>query len=177
VDVSPDLKEKLFNGEINVFNCTRCAHVEPLEVPLLYHDMRREFLVWYFPLNSLGEDGFLNYFTQHGELDGNELNIPKDNLRTHFVFDMNELLRYIVFRERLYEKWEAHEGEERGNDVKEALPMTEIDAEAAAVLMEAVQHLVQAIHLKPALEETIREVLEILLKAVTALAPEPEGTA
>lgn len=174
VDVSPGLKEKLFNGEINVFNCTKCAHVEPLEVSLLYHDMQRKFLVCYVPLSYLDEKDALNQFTKSGDMHGGA---SPEFERIHVVFDMNELLRYIVFRERLHEKWEEHNEEEHGTDIKEAFPMTENDSETAAVLMEAAQHLIQAAHLKPALEETVREVLEMLMKAVAELAQESEGTA
>ena len=138
------------------------------------HDMQRKFLVWYIPLSYLDEKDALKQFTKAGDMRSGS---RPEFERIHVVFDMNELLRYVVFRERLYEKWQEHNEEEPEIDIKEAFPMTENDSETAAVLMEAAQHLMQAVRLKPVLEGTVREILEMLMKAVTALEQEPEGTA
>jgi len=183
VDVSPDLKGKLFNGEINVFMCTTCAHIEPLSVPLLYHDMLRKFLVWYCPPSSLNDEAFLSYFTEQGELNTADMpDAPKGSFpeyeRIHVVFDMSELLRYIMFRERVHEKWQEHKGDVSDIDAQEKRPtMAESDWEAAALVRSASDQLVQAASFKPMLRDAVIEALRIIRKALEELSQEPEGAA
>jgi hypothetical protein len=113
-DVSPEAREDLFEGKINTFECASCASRVFVPIPLLYHDMRRRFCVQYFPFQALEEKSFLDRFDN----DGSDLipfeavaRIKKPSypaamayLRSpHVVFDMGELVRYVLFRERLHE--------------------------------------------------------------------------
>lgn len=112
VDLNPDLRTKLFNGEINVFKCEYCGHAAHFaDVPLLYNDMKREFAVWYFPLSSLEQKDFYDDFSADGKL---KLNEPLQKVyskcgindylsRTHIVFSMPEMLCYVIFRENLFD--------------------------------------------------------------------------
>lgn len=107
----PELKQKLFNGELNVFKCNTCKHTGLINAPLLYHDMERKYCVQYYPQESLKEDSFLRQFSQEGKwsyekIDNLTKMLPKGGayLATpHFVFDMNEMIRYIKFRDRLFD--------------------------------------------------------------------------
>jgi hypothetical protein len=179
VAVSPELKEKLFNGEINVFNCAGCGEVRPLHVPLLYNDMQKKVLVWYFPLSDIEKEGFLDQFTEQGQWTSN---IPDSRFpeygRIHVVFELYEMLRYIVFRERLHEKWmERNEAGDSGT-AEEGKPLwSESDQEAAAELMEGALHLFHAAKINPMLEGTVREAALIIHNAVENLACQPEGEA
>jgi hypothetical protein len=113
--ISPDLKEKLIKGEINIFRCQKCGEEGFIPVPLLYHDMHKEFCVQFYPFDCLNDNGFLENFTKEGDIN---LDIPvltefpmltkyADYLkRTHIVFDINELARYVIFRDKLSGKWE-----------------------------------------------------------------------
>jgi transcription elongation factor Elf1 len=40
-DITPELVDRLFDGKINVFNCTSCGHRAFVNQPLLFNDMRR----------------------------------------------------------------------------------------------------------------------------------------
>jgi hypothetical protein len=103
--VDPEARQELLDGRVNLFHCSKCAYEAAIVTDLLYHDMKRQFWVRYHPFESLNKDGFFDYFTSQGE--------PKpDNdveanayifQRPHIVFDMGELVRYIIFRERLFE--------------------------------------------------------------------------
>ncbi len=111
VTIDPTLRARLFNGEINKLKCSKCGLEIRLAAPLLYHDMKRKFCVQYYPPGELEEAAFFRIFTPDGKpivpgLDklpaalatrGNYLSEP------HIVFDLDEMCRYIVFRERLAE--------------------------------------------------------------------------
>lgn len=68
-------------------------------------------LVQYFPIGWVEDDSFLSQFTKKGEpawID--DLKIPKKLSHTksiHIVFSIDELLRYVAFRDLLYEKWKS----------------------------------------------------------------------
>lgn len=105
----PEAREKLFEGEINVFQCPACQSQVLVGYPLLYQDMEREFAVQFVPFQAVEDEEYMNQFGARGEL---ELESMVENVepieylqRPHVVFDLTEMLRYIVFRERL---WELH---------------------------------------------------------------------
>jgi hypothetical protein len=110
VSVDPDLKEKLFKGEINVCQCEKCDQAIFVPNPLLYHDMEKELMVQFYPFQAIGDKDFLQQFSKEGGY-SNEMvkRLPKglrDAMRRiHFVFDMAELIRFVLFREKLYELW------------------------------------------------------------------------
>lgn len=110
VSLDPQLKEKLFRGEINIFQCKNCKEKIFIPIPLLYNDMERHILVWYLPFGYLEDDEFLLQFSKEGEWNSTmNKTLPKKLQKlygkVHFVFDMEELLRYVIFRERLAERW------------------------------------------------------------------------
>ena len=109
VTVDPDLKEKIFQGRINVLQCQKCGIESFIPVPLMYHDMRKKFCVQFYPFNWLELDDFLQNFTKEGGLNIGFFKLPKYSKYfkwTHIVFDMNEFVRYVIFRDKLQEKWE-----------------------------------------------------------------------
>jgi len=120
VSLEPDTKQKLFEGEINFFKCGECGATALIDVPFHYHDMHREFYVQYVPFKLLDNDDTYSDFNADGfpSLEGLE-GIPEDSYwhTIHVVFDMGELVRYVIFRERLAElkngcdPQEASEGE------------------------------------------------------------------
>ena len=110
VTVDPELKEKLFKGEINKFICEKCSHEAMVDISLLYNDMERKFSVQYYPYQWIFDESFLNGFTKQGEPEWTrDERVPKKIMGhlkwTHIVFSMDELIRYIMFRDRVSEKW------------------------------------------------------------------------
>lgn len=101
------IRTKVFDGEINLFNCEKCVHRSYIETSFLYHDMDRKFAVHYFPKPSIKKVDFLDKFNKNGLLktEDNELKfeIPHYMKEVHVVFDMNELVSYVVFREMLFD--------------------------------------------------------------------------
>ncbi len=111
VTKDPDIRKKLFDAEINIFRCESCNHKAIINVPLLYHDMYRKYCVQYYPPESIEDDKFLSQFTSDGrwnfgdipEIVNNELNYMGN---PHIVFSLFDMIQYIKFRDRLFEKIE-----------------------------------------------------------------------
>jgi hypothetical protein len=127
IDAEPDpgAREALFEAKINRFDCPGCDFDSLVPVPLLYHDRRRQFLVQYFPFGLLDEGEFVERFTADGRdrrmleafreaLAAKKIPPGAEPAEPHVVFDMAELVRYILFRERVFDRRaeeEAPEGE------------------------------------------------------------------
>lgn len=107
VSLDPELKEKLFSGDINVFDCNICDKKTFVNSGLLYHDMQLRFCVSYYPPEILESEDLGKHFKADGTL-----NIPAAFLpgeagnymtRPHIVFNMGEMMRYVLFRDLLVE--------------------------------------------------------------------------
>ncbi len=109
VTQDPDTKELLLAGTVNVFQCPKCHYESMLDIDFLYHDMERKFCVQYYPYERLSDDSFLTNFTTGAEPaiavpEGMQVRTGMEYLtHPHIVFDMGELVRYVAFRDRLYE--------------------------------------------------------------------------
>jgi len=109
VSEDPDAKELLLSGTVNVFQCPKCRYESMLDIDFLYHDMERKFCVQYYPYERLSDDGFLANFTTGAEPaiavpEGMQVKPGMEYLtHPHIVFEMGELVRYVAFRDRLFE--------------------------------------------------------------------------
>ena len=106
VTLDGDLRDRLFNGEINFFECQSCGARRFMNAPLMYHDMQRQFTIQYLPEEALDDEEQLRSYCADGSV--NTTGLPPKMVETasymvhpHIVFDMGEMLRYIVFREKL----------------------------------------------------------------------------
>jgi len=104
--LNPDGRIKLFDGQINHFKCLKCGYESLVPMPLLYHDPERKIAAHYFPPESMKKAEFLDQF----DLDGKfvvtaevDFDVPDHLMDIHVVFNMNELVSYVVFREMLIE--------------------------------------------------------------------------
>ena len=99
----PGIREALFGWQINVFACLECDFRAQLPVSLLYTDPGKRFAVQYYPLDSIGSEEFYKSFGKDGEpTDGDGAGTW--GMKPHIVFDMAEMMRYIAFREIVFEK-------------------------------------------------------------------------
>ena len=99
VTLDPDLKKKLYAGEINMFECKKCGEKAFVNSPLLYHDMTLKFCVQYYPPQSLGEADFFKQFNADGSLVGMPLGLGAYIAKPQIVFDMGEMIRHVAFRD------------------------------------------------------------------------------
>ncbi len=110
VDVTrePERREEIFTGKINYFTCDGCDFEGFITAPLVYLDMEKEFCVQYVPVEFFEDTGYLKEsFTPDG---GVRTGLPANTAESpelscmqgaHIVFSMAELIRYVLFRERL----------------------------------------------------------------------------
>jgi hypothetical protein len=112
-DPDPEARTALFEARINRFDCPACDFDALVPVPLLYHDRKRQFVVQFFPFGLLDEQRFVERFTADGrdrevaemfEQARKAKKIPPgaEPAEPHVVFDMAELVRYVLFRERVF---------------------------------------------------------------------------
>ena len=107
VSSSPESKEDLLKGKINLFQCSNCDHKAYVAIPFIYHDVESHFCVQYFPFESINEENFFDNFMPDGKL---FINLSGQNIEcmqymedTHVVFSMHELVQYVIFRDKLRE--------------------------------------------------------------------------
>jgi hypothetical protein len=116
VDVEQDQEARaaLFEAKINRFDCPSCDFDAIVPVPLLYHDRGRSFVAQYFPFGLLDEPEFVARFTSDGRdrhvieafaraVAARKLPPGAEPAEPHVVFDMEELVRYVLFRERVFD--------------------------------------------------------------------------
>ena len=113
-EAEPDLREALLSGDLNTFRCEGCGYEGFLDTPVLYYDMPRQYCVQYLPEEALEDPESLGRFNADGTWRV-DLELPAggvgDFLKApHVVFDLDEMRRYIVFRELLFDR-EAGGGE------------------------------------------------------------------
>ena len=100
--VNPEAKAALLNGKTNLFVCPRCRRAFFLDRPLLYHDMQIGYMAWYFPFSLVQSGKILDWIDPVGQAKGLERNPECDYAASiHYIFDMDELVRYVVFRDAL----------------------------------------------------------------------------
>jgi hypothetical protein len=104
--LDPQGRSRLFDGEINRFKCTKCSYESLIPTPLLYHDPERQIAAHYFPPESMKKTEFLDQFDRYGKFVVTaevDFDVPEHLKDVHVVFNMNELVSYIIFREMLLE--------------------------------------------------------------------------
>lgn len=113
-DPDPEARAALFEAQVNRFDCPACDFDALVPVPLLYHDRRRQFVAQYFPFGMLDEKEFVGRFTSDGRdrqvveafqkaLAEKKIPPGAEPMEPHLVFDMAELVRYVLFRERVFD--------------------------------------------------------------------------
>ena len=104
VSDSPDLKQELLSGRINMLVCTDCGTKALVPTPMLYHDEEKKLMLSFYPTND--EDEAAEHFKQIKESskDSGELNELRDyNLR--YISNFNTLLeKILIFDAGLHDK-------------------------------------------------------------------------
>ena len=102
--LEPEGREALLEGRLNQFLCESCGFQARLPIPLFYHDMDLQYCAHYFPFEAVDDAEALSNFNADGSMDIQ----PPEGMpflsyvsEPHVVFSMEDLVRYVVFRERL----------------------------------------------------------------------------
>jgi len=112
VQENPEAKKELLEGSLNLFRC-KCGCQEFFAVDLLYIDEEKGFCVQLVPFEYLDRDAVLDSFDKNGKFWGwrnlrASLREPLEEV--HIVFAMDELARYVVFRDKLAERHKGAKG-------------------------------------------------------------------
>ena len=111
VKLNPELKERLFKGELNMFVCEECGKKAVVDLVFLYHDMDKRFCVQYCPVELVVQqsDKLSEMYTVDGRLSvPANIQLPETAqymYEPHIVLSLDEMIRYIQFRDALFEKY------------------------------------------------------------------------
>ncbi len=113
--LNPQQKDALLKGNLNTFVCRTCGTKFLIPVAFMYHDMERRICIQYYPFETMRKAEFFEHFAINGDISRKitqNLNLPEYMRRRQVVFDMSELVRYVIFRERLFDYREGEDEEE-----------------------------------------------------------------
>jgi hypothetical protein len=99
VQTSPDLKKLLMANQMNTVTCEQCALTFRVDKPLLYHDPKRNFMIYQIPMGeNVVEDGEREFTESLGRLSSL---MPKDIQPpdVSLVFSRTELVERIFLRD------------------------------------------------------------------------------
>jgi len=124
-DPDPEARTALFEARINRFDCPACDFDALVPLPLLYHDRKRQFVVQFFPFGWLDEPEFVARFTADGRdrqvaemfeqaLKAKKIPPGAEPAEPHVVFEMQELVRYVLFRERVFDARDGQNSDAAG---------------------------------------------------------------
>ncbi len=101
---SPDLKEDLLHGKINIFRCPNCSQAALMPSPMLYHDEDKKLMISFTPCaDSIQENKLYDEIMKASNESGELKKLEGYNLR--FVTDFNELLeKILIFDSELNDK-------------------------------------------------------------------------
>ncbi|MCD8391311.1 MAG: CpXC domain-containing protein [Firmicutes bacterium] len=92
---SPDLKEDLLKGRVNIFRCSVCAHTAIMPTPLLYNDEDKKLMISFSPCDDpLKKDKLYSEIKSSSKASGELKRFEGYNLR--FVTDFNAFLEKIL---------------------------------------------------------------------------------
>ncbi len=101
VTQKPDLKKTILEGNMNVVRCPSCGARFHVEIPFLYHDMKRKEWIWVYPVGFGADAGHVN-----DEVEAMWEKITaamppalretiERNYKTMLVFGMDALVHYL----------------------------------------------------------------------------------
>jgi len=102
---TPELKQAILQGNMNVVTCPSCGARFHVEVRFLYHDMTRQEWIWVYPLSYAGDAA-----TASAEVDAMWLEVCETmplgmrktlegNYKSMVVFGMDALVGYLKSQE------------------------------------------------------------------------------
>lgn len=119
VTIDPEAKKDFMDGKINVFKCNNCNAEIFVQKALLYHDMSQHFCAYFIPYDAVFNDNFIKtHISSDGEMNHEVMDFVKSNpdfeyfMDPHIVLSMDELIRYVIFRDRIAQVYSKPEESE-----------------------------------------------------------------
>lgn len=100
----PDLKRQLLADTVNVVPCPACGRRCRCDIPIRYDDPLLGFAVQFIPAGYRTDPAFLQLCTEAGTLPASQTrtaDVFGAEREPHVVFSMDEMIRYVVFRDRI----------------------------------------------------------------------------
>jgi hypothetical protein len=109
-----EARERLLSGDLNSFQCSGCGYRGRVDAELLYYDGENGIAAYYLPFDRVEDDRFISRWRRDGFIDIDTDSVSFELLcslnNVHTVFDIDEMVRYIHFRERLIRSSSIAEG-------------------------------------------------------------------
>ncbi len=101
---SPDLKEDLLKGKINIFRCSSCGAVALVPTPLLYNDAEKKLMISFSPCaDELEKQRIFDRIKKSSHESGELAELEDYNLR--IVSGYNDLLeKVLIFDSGMHDK-------------------------------------------------------------------------
>ncbi len=103
---SPELKDEILKGAMNVVTCPTCGRRFHIEIPFLYHDLDGREWIWVYPL-SYEKEGFSVYQKVHEMWENLKRSVPpgvrerfEKEYKVTVLFGMDALVHYLQSKER-----------------------------------------------------------------------------
>ncbi len=103
-----EVREQLITGRINYLYCSSCQFEGEIAAPLLYYDTEKRFCARYVPVEYLDDEEYVartfmpDGTVRAGGFADEDPSLDTDYFRhAHIVFSLPELIRYVLFRERV----------------------------------------------------------------------------
>jgi len=101
VTASPELRDEILNGQMNVVTCPGCGRRFHVEIPFLYHDLEKREWIWVYPL-SYEKNGFEVYQKVHEMWEDLKRSMPpkvrerfEKEYKVTVLFGMDALVYYL----------------------------------------------------------------------------------
>ena len=101
VTASPDLRDKILAGALNLVTCPSCERRFYVEIPFLYHDMVAREWIWVYPLQQEQQGGDVRDKVQEmweqlkSTLPDDARRVFEEEYRVLVLFGMDALVYYL----------------------------------------------------------------------------------
>lgn len=106
---TPELRELLLGGELNMVSCTGCGDIAYHDHFLLYQDPKEELVAYVYKESDRGREETLRPLTLQGYHEAQETLDPKDR-KTYepiLLFGLEALVELLENEEFLHEEWDV----------------------------------------------------------------------
>ncbi len=81
IQLDSDMRQKVLEGEYNVFTCAKCRVELPIDLPTMYHDMDGKLMIWLLPRDQSLERTIIGHDADAQSIFG----VTHDGYRKRFV--------------------------------------------------------------------------------------------
>jgi hypothetical protein len=101
VTASPELKQQVLGGDMNMVKCPSCGSRFHVEVPFLYHDIEAKEWIWVYPRDHVKQSGDIHMRVQamwnelKQKVPENVRDVFEQEYKVIVLFGMDSLVFYL----------------------------------------------------------------------------------